>query len=109
MTAPVLFGLFLIVFSYAIGIPAFFVVGIIAAKLKKPILGVVGIPLIYGISWLLLMLGLYLTGPVYARALGSWVIRFVLGKILGDELNTLACLPADNVQKNIINKVDIKR
>lgn len=109
MTAPVFIGLFLIVFSYAIGIPAFFVVGIIAAKLRKPVLGVVGIPVIYGFSWLLLMLGMYLTGPEYARALGSRMVRFVLGKILGDELKTLICFPTDNLQNNIINKADRKR
>ncbi|MCK7503884.1 MAG: hypothetical protein MZV70_07115 [Desulfobacterales bacterium] len=79
----------MIVFSFVMVILSFFIVGLIAAWLKKPMVGVIGIPLAYGISWLLLMLGLYLTGPRYAKALGRWVARIILEKILGDEVNTI--------------------
>lgn len=95
-TAAVSIGLFLIVFSYLIVIPGFFIVGLIAAWLKKPMVGVIGIPLAYGISWLLFMLGLYLTGPRYAKALGRWVARVILEKILGDEVNTIRSLPQES-------------
>ena len=95
-TASASIGLFLIVLSYLIVIPGFFIVGLIAAWLKKPMVGVIGIPLAYGISWLLFMLGLYLTGPRYAKALGRWVTRIILEKILGDEVNTIRSLPQES-------------
>jgi len=92
-TLPVIIGLVLIIFSYVSVIPAFFIVGLIAAKLKKPMIGVIGIPLVYGISWLILMLGLYLTGSDYAKALGKCLARIILEKILGEEANEVASNP----------------
>lgn len=86
-------GLFLIVISYLMVAPAFFIVGLIAARLKNPMVGVIGIPLAYGFTWLITMLGLYLTGPEYARALGHWLVRVVLEKILGDEAKKIASNP----------------
>ena len=100
-TAAVSIGLFLIVFSYLIVIPAFFIIGLIAAWLKKPMVGVIGVPLAYGISWLLLMLGLYLAGPKYGKALGRWAVRVILEKILGDEAKTIMHLPQEDSEKHI--------
>ena len=96
LTASVIIGLVLIVVSYLIGIPAVFIVGGIAAWLKNPTFGVIGIPLIYGFSWLLLMLGLYLAGPKYGKALGRWAVRVILEKILGDEAKIISSLPQEN-------------
>jgi len=62
--------------------------------------GVVGIPLIYGVSWLLLMLGIYLAGPKYSKALGRWVVRIVLEKVLGDEINAIRSNPLENQRNN---------
>jgi ABC-type spermidine/putrescine transport system permease subunit II len=89
LSATVIIGLILITVSYLLGIPAVFIVGGIAARLKNPTFGVIGIPLIYGFSWLLLMLGLYLAGPKYGKALGRWTVRVMLEKILGDEAKTI--------------------
>ena len=89
-TVPVLIGIFLIVVSFLIGLPAVFAVGIIAAWIRKPLIGAIGIPVVYGLSWLLLMLGMYLTGPDYARALGKWIVKVVLEKILGEEAKRIA-------------------
>ncbi len=89
-TVPVKLGIFSLIFSYLMVIPSFLIVGFLAAKFKKPVIGVVGIPLAYGISWLLTMLGLYLTGPEYAKALGQWLVRGILEKILGDEAKKIA-------------------
>jgi len=86
-------GILLIVVSYIIVIPLFFIVGVIAAKLRKPMVGVIGIPLAYGFSWLIMMLGMYLTGPEYAKTLGKYVVRVVLEKILGDEAKKIASNP----------------
>lgn len=89
-TLPVMIGIFLIVLSFIIVIPSFLLVGLIAAKLRKPMVGVIGIPLAYGFSWMITMLGIYLTGPEYAKALGKWFVRVVLEKILGDEAKKIA-------------------
>lgn len=97
-TIPVLIGIFLIVVSFLIGLPAVFVVGIIAAWVRKPLIGVIGIPLIYGLSWLLLMLGMYLTGPDYARLLGKWFVKVVLEKILGEEAKRIASTQSLNIE-----------
>jgi len=104
LTASVIAGLILITISYILGIPAVFIVGGISAWLKNPMVGVIGIPLIYGFSWLLLMLGLYLAGPKYGKALGHWVVRVTLEKILGDEANTIRPLPQEGSEKDIIKK-----
>lgn len=102
-TLPEKIGIFLIVFSFIMVIPSFFIVGLIAADLKKPMVGIIGIPVAYGISWLITMLGMYLTGPRYVKALGRWIAKVVLGKILGDELNAVRSMPMKN-SENDINK-----
>jgi uncharacterized membrane protein YbhN (UPF0104 family) len=93
LTVSVSAGLILITVSYLLGIPAVFIVGIIAAWWKNPKFGIVGIPLIYGISWLLFMLGIYLAGPQYGKALSRWTVRVMLEKILGDEAKNIASNP----------------
>lgn len=93
LSAKVIAGLILIALSYILGIPAVFIVGGIAAWLKNPTFGIIGVPLIYGISWMLLMWGLYLAGPKYGKALSRWTVRVVLEKILGDEAKNIMPLP----------------
>jgi len=92
-TPKVTFGIVLIVLSYLMVIPSFFVVGVIAAKLRNPLVGVIGIPLAYALTWVVTMLGIYLTGPEYAKALGKWLVRIILEKILGDEAKKIASNP----------------
>ena len=104
LTASVIIGLILIAFSYLIGIPAVFIVGGIAALLKKPMIGVIGIPLTYGISWLLLMLGLYLTGPKYGKVFGRWAVRVILEKILGGEVKKIRSLPQEGSKSDTTKK-----
>ena len=99
LTATVIIGLILIAFSNIIGLPAVFIVGGIAAWLEKPMIGFIGIPLTYGISWLLLMLGLYLAGPKYGKALGRWAVRVILEKILGNDAKTIGSVPVENPEK----------
>ncbi|GAB6267545.1 MAG: hypothetical protein STSR0002_02850 [Smithella sp.] len=102
-TLPEKIGIFLIVFSFIMVIPSFFIVGLIAADLKKPMVGIIGIPVAYGISWLITMLGMYLIGPRYVKALGRWITKVVLEKILGDEINTVRSSPIKD-SGNDINK-----
>ena len=100
LRATVITGLVLIAFSYLIGIPAVFIIGGIAAWLKNPTVGVIGIPLTYGISWLLLMLGLYLAGPRYGKAFNRWAVRVILEKILGDEAKTIRSLSQEGSESD---------
>lgn len=102
LSATVIIGLILITISYLLGIPAVFIVGGIAAWLKNPTFGVIGIPLVYGFSWLLLMLGLYLAGPKYGKAFSRWTVRVILEKILGDEAKTIRSLPQEGSKKDTI-------
>ena len=88
-TLPVIIGLILIILSGFFVVPAFLAIGLIAVKLKKPLIGVIGIPVSYGFSWLLLLLGMYLTGADYARTLGKWFARVVLEKILGKDVEKI--------------------
>jgi hypothetical protein len=99
LSATVITGLVLIAFSYPIGLPAVFIIGGIAAWSGKPMIGVIGIPLTYGISWLLFMLGLYLAGPKYGRAISRWAVRVILEKILGKEAKTIGFVPVENPGK----------
>jgi hypothetical protein len=92
-TIPEIIGIILLVLSIIMVIPSFFVVGLIAHDLKKPMVGIIGIPVAYGISWLITMLGMYLAGPRYAKALGRWITKVVLEKILGDEAKKIASDP----------------
>jgi len=43
----------LIAFSYVIGLPAVVALGVIAVKLDEPLIGIIGGPLIYGVSTLI--------------------------------------------------------
>jgi hypothetical protein len=102
LTAGVITGLVLIAVSYPIGLPAVFVVGGIAAWMEKPMIGIIGIPLTYGISWLLFMLGAYLAGPKYGKAFSRWAVRVVLEKILGAEAKKIGAAPAANPENTHI-------
>jgi hypothetical protein len=100
LSARIYVGIFFIAFSYLLGLPAFPVLGIIAARLSQPLIGFIGIPVTYGLSWMTFMYGMYLAGPKYMKALSSWTTRVILEKILGDEAKTTKPLPVENSESN---------
>ncbi|MCX5849536.1 MAG: hypothetical protein NTW65_08820 [Deltaproteobacteria bacterium] len=104
LTATVIIGLVLFTASYIIGIPAIFIVGGIAACLNKPMIGVIGIPLLYGVSWIFFMLGLYLAGPKYGKALVRWAVRVTLEKVLGDEAETIRLMTVEDSKSEATKK-----
>ena len=104
LTGTVIIGLVIIFISYFLGIPSVFIVGGIAAWLKSPAFGVIGIPLVYGVSWLLLMLGIYLAGPQYGKAFGRWTVRVILEKILGDEAKTSGSIHVEDSKSGTTKK-----
>jgi hypothetical protein len=103
-TKSVIIGLVLFTVSYVIGIPAIFIVGGISVWLKNPTFGIIGVPLIYGISWLFFILGLYLAGPKYGKAFARWAVRFTLEKILGKEAETIRLIIAEDHKSEATKK-----
>ena len=95
---------FLVAFSNLIGLPAVIVVGIVAAWLHNALLAAVGIPLIYGLSWLIFILGMYLAGPKYGKAIGRWMARVILEKILGNEAKTSGSTRIEDSKSDTIKK-----
>lgn len=102
LSARTYIGIFLIAFSYLIGLPAVPVLGIIATWLNRPFIGFIGIPVTYGISWLMFMYGMYLAGPKYMKALSSWTVRIILERILGHDVKTIKNLPPENTENGSI-------
>lgn len=85
-SSSALLGLGLLVFSYIIGLPAAIFLGAVAVWWKEPLIGAIGIPLIYGISTVIFIVGLKLSGKKYIEVLAGWFVRVTLEKILGEEV-----------------------
>jgi hypothetical protein len=77
----VLFGLFLIAFSYVIGWPAVIALGAVAISLEKPLIVVIGGPLTYGLSHLVFILGAYFAGANYSKIFARWATRIIFEKL----------------------------
>ncbi len=86
-------GLILIAFSYVIGLPAVIALATIAVWMRKPLIGVIGGPVIYGISMMVFIAGVGLAGTQHFKAVFSWLARIVLEKILGEEAATSCSVP----------------
>lgn len=90
-------GLILIAFSYVIGLPTAIIFSIIVAAHSNAITAAIAASLLYGISWLIFMVAMYLAGPEYGRALSRWAARIILEKILGKEVAKEACSGGDDL------------
>lgn len=88
-------GIIMITFSYIIGLPAVVFLATLAVWMKKPLIGIIGGPLIYGISTLIFIIGIRLTGIKHIKALFLWMTRIILEKILGEEAKSIKCLPVE--------------
>lgn len=66
-------GLFLILLSYVIGWPAVGALGLISLYTGKPLILAVGGPLVYGLSHVVFLIGMYYAGKDYAAACLKWV------------------------------------
>ena len=76
-------GLVILAISYLLGWPAVGFCGFLSVYYNEPLIFVVGGPSIYGFSYLLFFLGIYLAGAVYTRIFLGWAARRALEKILG--------------------------
>ncbi len=80
---PVVFaGIFAMAFSYVIGWPLIAVLGFFSLKLDNPWIVSVGGPLAYGMSHLVFMLGMYLSGSYYSLIFLRWLTRISVEKLL---------------------------
>jgi len=64
MTTKIFIGISLIIFSFVIYYGGMIVCGSLAIYLKTPEIAIIGIPALYGLSWLVWLLGMYLLGKV---------------------------------------------
>lgn len=78
----VLVGVFLICFSFLLGWPAVAVCGVAALKLDEPLIAVIGGPLVYGLSHLVFLLGMYFSGAKYTLIFFRWLSRVTVEKLL---------------------------
>jgi len=76
----IIIGLSVMGFSYIIGWPAISVLGILSVYLNKPLLIAIGGPLLYGLSHLVFMLGMYLAGYNYTKIFLRWATRVAVEK-----------------------------
>ncbi|MBI5553036.1 MAG: hypothetical protein HY911_16105 [Desulfobacterales bacterium] len=78
----VILGVTAIIISYIIGWPAVALLGFLAAYYGRPAIVVVGGPLIYGLSHLVFLLGMYLAGAQYSWIFLRWLTRVTMLKLL---------------------------
>ncbi len=78
----VVFGISIIAFSYVIGWPAVAALGALSVYLEKPLIVAIGGPLIYGLSHLVFILGMYLAGADYTRIFLRWATRVTAEKLM---------------------------
>ncbi|MFZ5571845.1 MAG: hypothetical protein ACOZF0_15700 [Thermodesulfobacteriota bacterium] len=78
----VMAGVFAIAFSYVIGWPAVSFLGILAAYLKEPLILIIGGPVVYGLSHVVFLAGMYLAGAEYSLIFLRWAARMAAEKLL---------------------------
>ncbi|MEN6622219.1 MAG: hypothetical protein ABFD50_11785 [Smithella sp.] len=95
LTAPIIAGIALVALSYTIGLPTVIAFCAFAASINKPLIGIIGGALIYGISTLMFIIGIKMAGTKYFVALNRWLARVILEKILGPEVKAHCAFPED--------------
>lgn len=78
----VLAGVFAIAFSYVIGWPAVSLLGVLAVFFQEPLILLIGGPLVYGLSHLVFLLGMYLAGAEYSLIFLRWATRVAVEKLI---------------------------
>jgi hypothetical protein len=78
-------GIFLMGFSYILAWPCISVLGFIAYKFDRPLLIIIGGPILYITSHLVFLVGLYFAGANYAKIFMKWAVRRIIEKYSEDE------------------------
>ncbi len=81
-TVRIILGVSAILFSYVICWPAIGALGALSVYLNKPLLVVIGGPLLYGFSHLVFIFGMYLAGAKYSKIFLRWATRIAMEKLL---------------------------
>ena len=81
-TVRIITGVLAIGFSYVICWPAISALGALSIYLNKPLLIVIGGPVLYGLSHLVFLLGMYLAGEKYTRIFLRWITRITVERLL---------------------------
>jgi len=77
----IILGVAAIGLSYLIEWPAISVLAVLSVYWSKPLLLVIGGPLLYGLSHLVFLLGMYLAGAKYSRIFLRWATRVTIEKL----------------------------
>jgi hypothetical protein len=75
-----LLGISAIGISYIICWPAISVLGALSVYLKKPLLLAIGGPVLYGLSHVVFLVGMYLAGAQYSKIFLRWATRIAVEK-----------------------------
>ena len=75
-------GISIIGFSYIIGWPAIGALGALSVYLSRPLWLAVGGPVLYGLSHLVFMAGMYLAGAKYTKIFLRWATRVLMEKLM---------------------------
>lgn len=81
-TAQNIIGIFLMCCSYIIGWPAVGLIGVLSIYWHKPLLIIIGGPLLLVIAHLLFLMGMYLAGGKYIMVFFRWATRVTLEKLM---------------------------
>lgn len=84
-TFRIIFGVFLIMFSYLIAWPTISLLGYLTIIYRWPLLIMIGGPLMYGLSHLVFIIGMYLSGAKYSMIFLRWATRKAMQKLLTSE------------------------
>ena len=77
----VIVGISIVLFSYMLGWPVIGMLSIISLYVGKPLIVVIGGPLVYGISHSVFLFGMYLAGRDYTAAILKWSTKKFFEKI----------------------------
>jgi hypothetical protein len=87
----IILGVSTIAFSYLIGWPAIGALAALSVYWSKPLLLVIGGPILYGLSHLVFLLGMYLAGAKYSKLFLRWATRITIEKL------TRKSIESDNI------------
>ena len=82
LTTKSFLGIFLMCFSYIIGLPAVGLIGALSIYWHKPLLIIIGGPLLMVIAHLVFLAGMYLAGGKYVMVFFKWATRVTLEKLM---------------------------
>jgi hypothetical protein len=88
----IIIGIAAIALSFPLGWPSVSVLGTVSLYFREPLIVLIGGPVVYGLSHLVFIAGMYLAGAEYSRIFLQWATRVWVEKLLAD--------PEDNRPEN---------